>query len=56
MDPRAGKVTFDGYFTRYARRQVWQSGTEVSVRLVAGSVTFADVPLRRCGAPTSSSG
>jgi len=46
VDPRAGKVTFGAYFADYARRQVWQSGTDTGVRLAAGSVTFADVPLR----------
>jgi integrase len=45
VDPRAGKITFSAYFADYAKRQVWQSGTEVAVRLAAGSVTFADAPL-----------
>ena len=46
VDPRAGKITFSAYFADYAKRQVLQSGTEAAVRLAAGSVTFADAPLR----------
>jgi hypothetical protein len=46
VDPAAGRVTFVAYFAGYARRQVWQSGTDAAVRLAAATVTFADVPLR----------
>lgn len=45
VDPRAGRVTFAGYFAEWSQRQVWESGTDRAVRLAAGSVTFADVPL-----------
>jgi integrase len=45
VDPRADRITFDEYFTDWSRRQVWETGTERSVRLAAGSVTFGDVPL-----------
>ena len=45
VDPKAGRVTFAGYFAGWAQRQVWESGTDRAVRLAAGSVTFADVPL-----------
>jgi hypothetical protein len=46
VDPHAGRITFAAYFEAYARRQVWESGTETAVRLAAASATFADVPLR----------
>src|SRR5215471_5369811 len=45
VDPKAGRITFDEYFADWSRRQVWETGTERSVRLAAGSVTFGDVPL-----------
>lgn len=45
VNPRAGRVTFAGYFAEWAQRQVWESGTDRAVRLAAGSVTFGDVPL-----------
>lgn len=45
VDPKAGRVTFAEYFTGWARRQVWETGTERGMRLSAGSVTFGDLPL-----------
>jgi integrase len=45
VDPKAGRVTFAGYFAGWAQRQVWESNTERNVRQAAGSVTFAGVPL-----------
>jgi integrase len=45
VDPKAGRATFTEYFAEWAQRQVWESGTDRAVRLAAGSVTFADVPL-----------
>jgi integrase len=45
VDPKAGRVTFAEYFAGWARRQVWESGTDRAVRLAAGSATFADMPL-----------
>jgi integrase len=45
VDPKAGRITFAGYFAAWAQRQVWESGTDRAVRLAAGSVTFGDVPL-----------
>jgi integrase len=38
-------VTFAGYFADWARRQVWETGTERGMRLSAGSVTFGEAPL-----------
>src|SRR5215470_13769926 len=45
VDPKAGRITFAGYFAAWALRQVWESGTDRAVRLAAGSVTFGHVPL-----------
>lgn len=45
VDPAAGRVTFAEYFADWAARQIWVPGTERAMRLAAGSVTFADVPL-----------
>ena len=45
VDPAAGRVTFSEYFADWAARQIWVPGTERAMRLAAGSVTFADVPL-----------
>ena len=35
VDPKAGRVTFAGYFAEWARRQVWETGTDRAVRLAA---------------------
>lgn len=47
VDPNNGKITFEQYFELWATRQVWVPGTERAMRLAAGSVTFASVPLGR---------
>ena len=47
VDPNAGRATFAAYFDEWASRQVWESTTDLAVRLAARSVTFADVPLAR---------
>jgi integrase len=46
VDPRAGKVTFAGYFADRSQRQVWTAGTVRAMDLAARSATFADVPLK----------
>ncbi|MGO4600081.1 tyrosine-type recombinase/integrase [Terrabacter sp. 2RAF25] len=43
VDPKAGRVTFDAYFTRWAGRQVWAPMTEVQNDLVRRSVPFGTV-------------
>lgn len=47
VDPGAGRVTFDRYFTDWAGRQVWVTSTERAADLVRRSVPFGDVPLMR---------
>ena len=47
VDPNAGRVTSAAYFEEWATRQVWESTTDLAMRLAARSVTFADVPLAR---------
>lgn len=47
VDPAAGRVSFSDYFAEWAIRQIWESTTDRAMRLAAGSVTFADVPLHR---------
>lgn len=45
VDPRAGRVTFDGYFREWASRQVWEDNTARAMDLTRRSVTFGDVPM-----------
>ena len=46
VDPGAGRQTFVEYYAEWSVRQVWAPGTETATKLAAGSVPFADVPLR----------
>jgi hypothetical protein len=46
VDPKAGKITFTTFYGQWRTRQVWAPGTRRAMDLAAGSVTFADVPLR----------
>jgi len=46
VDPSAGRITFSAWFSQWAARQVWESGTAKAMQLAAGSVPFASVPLR----------
>lgn len=46
VDPRAGLMTFARYFTEWAERQIWATGTDRAMRLAAGCVTFGDIPLK----------
>jgi len=45
VDPKAGKATFDAWFTEWSSRQVWAPMTEVQADLVRRSVSFRTVPL-----------
>jgi integrase len=45
VDPKAGRVTFAGYFADWSKRQVWETSTERAMRAAARSVTFGDVGL-----------
>ena len=47
VDPNAGRVTFKNFYAEWSQRQVWESGTVLSMNLSAGSVTFGDLPLNR---------
>lgn len=46
VDPKAGEITFRRFFEDWAARQVWAPNSERAVRLAAGSVTFAGVPMK----------
>jgi integrase len=46
IDPRAGQITFAAFYAEWARRQVWESGTVRAMNLAAGSVPFAQLPMR----------
>jgi len=45
VDPRAGRITFDGFYRAWAARQVWVDGTSRAMDLTRRSVSFGDVPL-----------
>jgi integrase len=45
VDPGAGRITFAEFYADWSERQVWAPGTVLAMRLAAGSVPFADVPL-----------
>ncbi len=47
VDPAAGRVTFETYYSQWSQRQVWESTTVRAMDLSARSVTFADVPLAK---------
>lgn len=46
VDPKAGVITFARFFADWADRQIWVPGTDRAMRLAAGSVSFADVPMK----------
>ena len=46
VDPGAGRITFAEFSAEWSDRQVWALGTVLAMKLAAGSVPFADVPLR----------
>lgn len=45
VDPRAGRMTFDAWFSTWSEQQVWASMTQVQADLVRRTVTFGSVPL-----------
>lgn len=47
VDPKAGKLTFRQWFTKWADVQDWADGTVETAQLTLASVTFADVPMNR---------
>jgi integrase len=46
VDPAAGTVTFSAFYAEWSTRQVWVPRTVEAMNLAAGSVSFADLPLR----------
>src|SRR3954453_14918478 len=44
--PGAGRTTFAEFYADWSSRQVWAPGTVLAMNLAAGSVPFADIPLR----------
>jgi integrase len=46
VDPRAGRITFEDFYQGWSTRQIWAPGTRRAMDLAAGSVTFAEHPLR----------
>lgn len=46
VDPAAGAVTFAHFYGEWSARQVWAPRTLEAMNLAAGSVPFADLPLR----------
>ena len=45
VDPRAGRVAFETFYTEWAARQVWEATTVLAMDLAANSVPFAQLPL-----------
>lgn len=46
VDPKAGRIAFRDWFADWSSRQVWAPGTTAAASQAAGTVTFADVPMR----------
>lgn len=46
VDPSAGRIAFADFYADWSERQVWAPGTVLAMKLAAGSVPFADMPLR----------
>ena len=46
VDPRAGLITFRGFFDQWAARQVWVHGTTEAMKYTVACATFLDVPMR----------
>ncbi|ASR37970.1 integrase [Prauserella marina] len=47
VDPKAGKVSFQTYFGRWAERQLWTTGTQRAMTLAVSCTTFKHLPLNR---------
>lgn len=50
VDPNAGSITFRQWFEQWSSVQVWALGTRETANMVAASVTFADVPMKKINA------
>ncbi|UYG15641.1 site-specific integrase [Brachybacterium huguangmaarense] len=47
VDPRAGKITFNGFYREWAGRQVWTDSTRGTADQAVESVPFGGVPLSK---------
>jgi hypothetical protein len=47
VDPKAGKITFRQWFTRWSEVQNWKDGTTDTADMTLASATFADIPMDR---------
>src|SRR6185312_862073 len=47
VDPKAGIITFEGFFADWSKRQIWTQGTRRGSDMAVRSATFADLELRR---------
>lgn len=47
VDPRAGNVTFEQFYSEWSVRQLWAPGTVAAMSLAARSVPFSDRPMRQ---------
>lgn len=47
VDPRAGTITFEQWFTLWEERQIWSRGTRLSAAQALQSATFADVQMKK---------
>ena len=47
VDPKAGKITFRQWFSRWSEVQDWADGTTETACMTVASVTFADLPMDR---------
>jgi integrase len=47
VDPKAGKITFRQWFTRWSGVQNWTDGTKETADMTLASCGFADVPMDR---------
>jgi integrase len=47
VDPKAGKITFRQWFTRWSEVQNWKASTAETASMTLASATFADIPMSR---------
>jgi integrase len=46
-DPKAGQITFAGFYGEWSARHIWAPGTVMAMSLAARSVPFSDKPMRQ---------
>lgn len=47
VDPKAGKVTFRGWFEQWSGAQVWTAGTRAAAQQAADCTTFSEMPMSK---------